>query len=108
DFAAELRSHYKMPAYVFTYGIEERRQEYERVKQILDEQRKFVQSKNIEVMYAPRSKDRMQPAAPIRSNDLPVSYAMNLLHVKHIQLQCAVLVGAYSSEDAAYQALMPM
>src|SRR5437762_7648863 len=37
----ELRGAYRLPAYVFTYGLEERQREYERVKGLLDKQRDF-------------------------------------------------------------------
>ncbi len=106
QMASELRSTYKLPAYVFTYGLEERRKEYERVKATLDQQREFMRTSNLELMYAPRTKEGN--ATPILSNDVPLAYAMNLLKVKHIQVQCAILVGGYPSEEAAYRALLTM
>jgi hypothetical protein len=106
QMAAELRTTYRLPAFVFTYGLEERRQEFERVKAQLDQQREFLKDKDLQIIYTPRSKEGA--ATPILSNDLPLEYAMSLLKVKHIQVQCAVLVGGYASQDAAHRALLPI
>ena len=101
----ELRTTYRLPAYVFTYGLEERRKEFARVKDLLDRQREFLKDKNLELMYAPRGIDEKNLPAAQLSNDLPLTYVMGLLKVKHIQVQCAVLVGGYASEDVAKRAL---
>ncbi|MCS7045895.1 MAG: hypothetical protein NZO58_06030, partial [Gemmataceae bacterium] len=104
QFCAELRSTYRLPAYVFTYGLEERRKEMERVQAVLEKQRQFFKEKNLEVMYTPRSRDGS--VTPIVTDDVPTAYALQLLKdVQHIQVQCAVLVGGYPSEDAAHRAL---
>ncbi|MCI0682387.1 MAG: hypothetical protein L0Y71_09800 [Gemmataceae bacterium] len=128
QMTAELRSNpkYRLPAYVFTYGIEERHKEYARVKTLLDQQRQFAKDKGLPIMYATRSKfDGDAPLLPNEfslahvlnmvgsrqvtvdeSDDLPLAYALNMLKVKHIPVQCAVLVGGYPDENAAHRALL--
>jgi len=103
QMASELRSTYKLPAYVFTYGLEERRKEYERVKDLLAKQREYFKGKEMPYLYSPRTKDG--PAVPVLSNDVPLEYAKTLLKdAKQIQLQCAVVIGGYESQDAAHRA----
>jgi hypothetical protein len=104
EMAAELRTTYKLPAYVFTYGIEERREELERVKAIIDQQRDFLLDKDLPLMYAPRRAREGQPDT-IVSEDLPAEYISSLLRVRHIKVQCGVLVGGYPNEAAAKRAL---
>jgi hypothetical protein len=103
QMASELRSTYKLPAYVFTYGLEERQKEYERVKDLLAKQREFFKGRELPYMYSPRAKEG--PTVPMLSNDIPLEYAKTLLKdAKQIQLQCAVVIGGYQSQDAAHRA----
>jgi hypothetical protein len=77
----ELRNTNRVPAYVFAYGAEERRKEYERAKAIYDRQQAFF-------------KERGQwPEEPLR------------LRVQHIDVNHAVLMGGYPDVDAANRAL---
>jgi hypothetical protein len=104
QMAGELRGTYNLPAYVFTYGLEERRQEFERVKLLVEKQREFVKDKGLPFMYAPRGKNK-EALPGMLHEDLPIEYVSNLLRVKHIPVQCAVLVGGYANESAAQRAL---
>lgn len=108
QMAGELRGNpkYRLPAYVFTYGLEERHREYERVKQLLDRQREALKDKDLPFLYAPRKGDALDAAGVALSDDLPLAYAMRLLKVQHIPVQCAVLVGGYPNEEAAHRALL--
>ena len=105
QMAGELRGTYKLQAYVFTYGVEERRKEYERVKVMFDQQRKAFKDRGLELMYATRAKGAAEPPTAVLSNDLPLGVAMRTLKVQHIPVQCAVLVGGFANEDAANRAL---
>lgn len=80
----ELRNNYRLPAYVFNRGAEDRRKEDARVKAIIEKQRQFLAEKG-----------------------LPLNTP---LRVKRLQIeeQCAVLVGDYSSDDAARRSLNDM
>jgi hypothetical protein len=78
----ELRNKYRVPAFVFQYGKEERRKEYDRVKKIYDQQQKFFKESNF------------WPEQPLR-------YSM-----RHIDVQHAVLMGGYPDVDAANRALV--
>src|SRR5262245_17707715 len=71
QMASELRSTYRLPAYVFTYGVEERRKEYDRVKVMLDQQRKALKDRGIEMIYAMRSNGDAEAPTTVISNDLP-------------------------------------
>jgi hypothetical protein len=104
EMCSELRSAYRLPAYVFTYGQDERRKEYERVKLLVDKQREFQEDKNLQFVYLPRAGKDSEPELQF-SEDLPLHYAARLLRVRHIPLQCAVLVGGYADENAAHRAL---
>jgi hypothetical protein len=77
----ELRSAYQMPAFVFNHGAEKRKKEYERVKTIIEQQRKFFQEKGINY------------DGPLR-----VKY-------ERYDDQCAVLVGGYADDEAAQRGL---
>jgi hypothetical protein len=78
---AELRSHYKLPAYVFNYGAEQKREELERVKAMIEKQKQELQ----EI----QKKTNVTLDQPIR--------------VRHLKIEehFGVLVGGYSSEEAA-------
>jgi hypothetical protein len=106
QMANELRGTYRLQAYVFTYGVEERRREYDRVKVMLDQQRKALKERGLELMYATRAQGAGEAPTAIISNDLPLAVAMRTLKVQHIPVQCAVLVGGYPNEDAAHRALL--
>ena len=77
----ELKTVKRVPAYVFYYGAEERRKEYERVKKIADQQREFFE------------KSGMTLDEPFR------------MKFQHIDVQHAVLMGGYPNADAAKRAL---
>lgn len=77
----ELRNKYRMQAFVFSRGREERKKEYERVKALLEQQRKFFQEKNL----------------PPPTN-LRVGY-------RNVQEQCAVVIGNYATVDVARREL---
>lgn len=77
----ELRNQYRLPAYVFNRGAEERRKEEERVRGIIEKQKEFFQQKGMSLATALRVK-RM-----------------------HIEEQCAVLVGDYPDDEAARRGL---
>ncbi len=81
QMVAELRGQYKLPAYVFNRGEEERRKEYERVCDVLRKQHDFF-----------------------RQNNLPVGSPFRVKHMR-VEEQCAVLVGGYRDDDAANRAL---
>jgi hypothetical protein len=72
---------YRLPAYVDNYGAKERQKEYDRVKGLIDEQRKFFQDNN-------------QPM------DQPVR-----VRYTRIDEQCGVLVGGYANENQARREL---
>ena len=80
DFALEMRTTYKLAAFVFNYGAEERKKEYDRVKAIIDQQKKFCE-------------DNHMPLEKVR-----VRYT-------YVPDQCAVLIGGYPSEEAAHKDL---
>jgi hypothetical protein len=80
----ELRNRYKLPAYIFNYGAEERHKEMERVIQIIQAQRKYLQDQGI----------TPDPKTPIR-----------VRHRKSFDEQCAVLVGGYADMESARRAL---
>ncbi len=77
----ELRNNKRVPAYVFVFGAEERRKEYDRVKKIIDRQQEFFKKQGV------------WPEEPLR--------------VRHqqIDVQHAVLMGGYPDADAAKSAL---
>jgi hypothetical protein len=77
----ELRQAYKLPAYVFNHGAEERRKEDERVRAIVEKQRQFFEKNNLPMP------DRVR------------------VHRMHIEEQCAILVGGYSDREAARRTL---
>jgi hypothetical protein len=76
--ALELRASYKLPAFVFNYGAEERRKELARVKAKVDQQREWLEKNGLSV--APGS-----------------------IHVKTVRIQehCGVLIGGYRDEATA-------
>ncbi len=77
---SELRSAYKLPAYVFNYGAEEKRKEFERVKAIIDKQKEVL-----------------------KQNNLPIDQPIRVRHLR-IDEHCGVLVGGYPTEAAAIKA----
>ena len=80
-FVGELRGHYKLNAYVFNYGAEEKRKEYERVQKIRQEQIDALE------------KAGLKADVPIRVPAI------------RIDEQTGVLVGGYKSFDEAAIAL---
>lgn len=84
----ELRSKYKLSAFVFNYSNEERRKEYERVKVQMEKQRQLLEQ---------MKKELGNQAYQI--NPLPVKRPMR------VQENCAVLVGGYKDEATARRAL---
>lgn len=77
----ELREKNRVPAYVFCYGADERRKEYERVKKIIDQQREFFKQNG------------MTPDQPLR------------IRHQQIDVHHAVMIGGYPNADAANRAL---
>lgn len=82
QMVTELRTAYKLPAYTFNYGADEKRKEYERVKAVVDKQKEYL------------AKMGLPLDQPIR------------IRTMHIEEQVGVLVGGYASEDAAKNALI--
>ena len=82
----EMRSNpkYRLPAYVFYYGAEERRKENDRVKKLIAEQMEFFQ------------KNKIMP-----DDGLTVRH-------RTVDVQYAVLIGGYSDAASARSALMRM
>jgi hypothetical protein len=76
----ELRNTYKLPAYTFNYGAEERRKEYERKKAIVDKQMEYL-----------------------AKNGLPLDEKIRVRTMR-IPEQVGVLIGGYASEEAAIRA----
>ncbi|MCI0640313.1 MAG: hypothetical protein L0Y72_30005 [Gemmataceae bacterium] len=81
QMVGELRGTYKLPAYTFNFGAEERRKEYERIKATIDQQKEFL-----------------------RQNNLALDQPIRVRHMR-IEEQVGVLVGGYSSDEAAKNAL---
>lgn len=77
----ELRDHYRLPAYVFNHGAEERRKEDERARAIVEQQREFFRQKG-----------------------LPLDTPLRVRRMR-IEEQCAVLVGGYKDDETARRAL---
>jgi hypothetical protein len=80
---SEIRSNpaYRIPAYVFYYGADERRKENERVKKLIEEQIDFY-----------------------KKNKLMPDDGVTIRH-RSIDVQYAVLIGGYPDADAAKAAL---
>lgn len=83
EMATELRTRFKLPAYVFNYGAEEKRKEYERVKSQNEKYVTFLKEHNL---------------ATEESIKVPYTYVQ-------IKEQCAVLVGGYADEATARREL---
>jgi hypothetical protein len=77
QFLTELRANYKVPAYLFAYGAEEKRKEDERVRQLIKQQRDYLNQMGL-------------------SADTPIRVPR-----VRIQEEYAVLVGGYKDMDAA-------
>jgi hypothetical protein len=78
----ELRKEpYRLPAYVYNFGAEERAKEYRRVKDLIDKQRQFF-----------------------RENNQPVDQPLRIRYMR-VDEQCGVLIGGYANEKQARQAL---
>jgi hypothetical protein len=84
----ELRSKYKLPAYVFNHSNEERRKEHERLLAQIEKQRQLLEQTR---------KELGNQAYQI--NPIPIKRPMR------IQDNCAVLVGGYKDEVTARRAL---
>jgi hypothetical protein len=80
-FVAVMRSHYKWNAYVFNYGAEEKRKEYERVQKVRQEQIDALKKEGLDA-------------------DLPIRVA-----AIRIDEQTGVLLGGYKTRDEAAAAL---
>jgi len=81
DMVQELRGTYRLPAYAYNYGAEERRKEYDRVKDMIEKQKEFF-----------------------RKSNLPVDQPVRIRYIR-IEEQCGVLVGGYHDETTARRAL---
>ena len=75
---SEVRSTYRLPAYVFYYGAEDRRKENERVRKLLQEQSEFYRKNNL----------------------APPDDGLTIRH-RSIDVQYAVLIGGAPDADAA-------
>ncbi len=82
EMATILRRDYKLHAYVFTHGAEEKRKEYERLKAQIEKQREALQH------FGP-----------------DVDWRGSRIKVMNLKEQCGVLVGGYRDQEAAAQAL---
>ena len=78
-----LRTSYKLPAYTFNYGAEEKRKELERVKKVIEDQRAYL-----------------------LKNGLPLDQQHIRVRTIHIEEQVGVLIGGYPTEEAAHRALV--
>ena len=81
EMVTELRERYKLPAYVFSKGDEERRAEYERVKKIVEEYHKYCLERHL----------TPDPHFRVRTRQIEDEYA--------------ILVGNYPDADAARRSL---
>lgn len=81
DICLELRNNpdYKLPAYVFTKGLEERKQELERIAAYVQRQRDNLAKANL-------------------SLDTPIRVPLT-----RYEIQCAVLVGGFQDMDTAHR-----
>ncbi len=81
ELAAEIRTRYNLPAYVFNRTAEERRQEHERVERLKEERRKQLEAAGL------------PPDTPV--------------HIKTVRIedQYAVLVGGYKDDVTARKEL---
>lgn len=77
----ELRNHYRLQAFVFNHGAEEKRKEDARVKAIIEKQRQFLVEKNLPLN------------TPLRVKRVP------------FEEQCAVLIGDFPDDAAARRGL---
>ncbi|HWY86418.1 MAG TPA: hypothetical protein VNX28_06825 [Gemmataceae bacterium] len=82
QMVTELRGAYKLPAYTFNYGSEEKRKEYERKKSIYEKHLEFLVKNGL-------PQDQPFPIRTVRINE-----------------QVGVLIGGYPSEDAARRFLV--
>jgi hypothetical protein len=78
-----LAGTYKVPAYIFNHGAEERRKEMERRREIARRQYEYIRQLNGEV----------DPSIKIRVPHM------------HVEEQCAVLIGGYKDMETARRAL---
>ena len=76
----ELRTTYRLPAYTFNFGAEKKRDEYERVKKVIEDQRAFL-----------------------LKNGLPLDAHVRVRTI-HIEEQVGVLIGGYPTKEAAEKA----
>lgn len=81
QLVGELRQSYKLDAYAFNFGEEERKAEYERVKAIVEKQREWL-----------------------RQNNMPLDQPIRVRYTR-IPLQVGVLVGGYPTDEEARRAL---
>ena len=80
EFVMELRNHYKLPAYVFNRGADERKEQYAQIREHIEQQRKFREA-HPEMVHVP-----------------------GRVKMTRIEDQCAVLVGGYKDDTAAERA----
>jgi hypothetical protein len=82
-----LRAHYKLPAFVFNFGAEEKRKELARVTKLIEEQKAKLREE-------------------LKQQNLPLDQVDHPIRVRHekIDEHCGVLVGGYSTMEAAAKA----
>jgi hypothetical protein len=76
-FVEIARTHYKLPAYVFNYGAEEKAKELERVRKFIEERKAALKAEGL-------------------STDLPIR-----VKIAHIDEHCSVLIGGFATQEAA-------
>jgi hypothetical protein len=81
DLCLHLRTNYNLPAYVFTKGLDERKQELQRITEFVQRQRENLAKANL-------------------SCDMPLRVPLT-----RYEIECAVLVGGYKDADGARDAL---
>jgi hypothetical protein len=88
---AELRDHYKLPAYIFSYGDEDRRKEQERIAREKERIRKIIARQQ---KFLEGTKGELGVVAPVR------------IRTRRFEDQYGVLVGGYPSFEAARQEML--
>jgi hypothetical protein len=91
--ADELRTAYQLPAYIYNFDSEERRQERERIERIRRQQQEQLSQLNPE---SGNDEDLMRRAHTPRRSPVPTY---------RFEDQCAVLIGGYRDQDTARKAL---
>lgn len=81
EMVMELRNSYKLNAYTFNFSAEERRKEYDRVKELIEKQKEYL-----------------------KQNNMPLDQPIRVKHIR-IEENVAVLVGGYATDIEARREL---